>query len=224
LFAITKYHWPICWTIWFIPFVRLTFPYWFWERVIPYTYFRLWVHGGCDRSAEDVYIILHGIWPYLPICCGLRCLTLNFVLGFWVMITFHTLLTFSHSKIYATITKISCRQSICKLIKNNVSTRTIFCLKVILKGLYEHAGRFFNLSYKWRNVFQANVLRFTFKKPNRGCLLLLGTWSHHWYIQGSVLAHLFLWFVIPTCVLRLITFWYLCHFSKVFFSLKTMEN
>jgi hypothetical protein len=30
---------------------------------------------------------------------------------------------------------------------------------------------------------------------NRGCLLLLGTWSHLWYIRGSVLAHLFLWLV-----------------------------
>jgi hypothetical protein len=80
------------------------------------------------------------------------------------MITFHTLLTFSHGKIYATITKMFCRQSIYKLIKNNVATRTIFCLKVILGGLYEHAGRFFNLSYKWRNVFEANVLRFTLKK------------------------------------------------------------
>jgi hypothetical protein len=55
----------------------------------------------------------------------------------------------SHSKIYATITKISCRQSIYKLIKSNVATRTFFFfyLKVILRGLYEHAGRFFNLSY-----------------------------------------------------------------------------
>jgi CTP:phosphocholine cytidylyltransferase-like protein len=33
---------------------------------------------------------------------------------------------YSHSQIYATITKISCRQSIYKLIKNNVATRTIF--------------------------------------------------------------------------------------------------
>jgi hypothetical protein len=49
---------------------------------------------------------------------------------------------------------------------------------------------------------------------NRGCLLLLGTWSHLWYIQRSVLAHLFLWFVIPTCILRLITLWYLSHFIE----------
>jgi hypothetical protein len=49
---------------------------------------------------------------------------------------------------------------------------------------------------------------------NRGCLLFLGTWSHFQYIWGSVLAHLFL-FVIPTCVLRLITLWYLSHFILV---------
>jgi hypothetical protein len=47
---------------------------------------------------------------------------------------------------------------------------------------------------------------------NRGCLLLLGTWSHLRYMQGSLLAHLFLWYVIPTCVLRLITLWYPSHF------------
>jgi hypothetical protein len=51
------------------------------------------------------------------------------------------------------------------LIENNVATRTIFYLKVILRGLYEHAGRFFNLSFTWRNVFQANVLRFTLINP-----------------------------------------------------------
>jgi hypothetical protein len=49
---------------------------------------------------------------------------------------------------------------------------------------------------------------------DRGCILLLGTWSQLRYIQGSVLAHhLFLWLVIPTCVSRLITLWYLKHFS-----------
>jgi hypothetical protein len=50
---------------------------------------------------------------------------------------------------------------------------------------------------------------------NRGCLLLLGTWSHLRYIRGSVLAHLFLWFVFPTCILRLITLWYLSHFINL---------
>jgi hypothetical protein len=28
LFTITNYHWPICWMICFIQFVRLSFPYW----------------------------------------------------------------------------------------------------------------------------------------------------------------------------------------------------
>jgi hypothetical protein len=46
---------------------------------------------------------------------------------------------------------------------------------------------------------------------NRGCLLLLGTWSHLLYIRGYLLAHLFLWLVTPTCVSRLITLWYLSH-------------
>jgi hypothetical protein len=47
---------------------------------------------------------------------------------------------------------------------------------------------------------------------DRGCLLFLGTWSYLRYIRGSVLAHWFLWFVILTCVSRLITLWYLSHF------------
>jgi hypothetical protein len=50
---------------------------------------------------------------------------------------------------------------------------------------------------------------------NMGCLPLLHTWFHLRYIRGSVLAHLFLRFVIPTCVLRLITLWYLSHFIEI---------
>jgi hypothetical protein len=55
LFAITNYHWSICWMICFIQFFRQSFPYWLWRRVIPYTWFRQSAHGGCDRSAEDAY-------------------------------------------------------------------------------------------------------------------------------------------------------------------------
>jgi hypothetical protein len=47
---------------------------------------------------------------------------------------------------------------------------------------------------------------------DRGCLLLLGTWSHLWYIRGSLFAHLFLWLVIIACDWRLITLWYSSHF------------
>jgi hypothetical protein len=36
LFATSNYHWHICWMICFIQFVRLSFPYWLWQRVIPY--------------------------------------------------------------------------------------------------------------------------------------------------------------------------------------------
>jgi hypothetical protein len=48
----------------------------------------------------------------------------------------------------------------------------------------------------------------------RGCLLLLGTCTHFRYVRGSVLAHLFLCLLIPTCVSRLITLWYLGQFLK----------
>jgi hypothetical protein len=49
-------------------------------------------------------------------------------------------------------------------------------------------------------------------------ILLLGTWSHLRYAdhtRASVLVHSFLWLVIPTCVSRLITVWYLSHFTHV---------
>jgi hypothetical protein len=49
---------------------------------------------------------------------------------------------------------------------------------------------------------------------NRWCLFLLGNRSLLRYIRGFVLAHLFLWFVFPIFVLRLITLWYLSHFIK----------
>jgi hypothetical protein len=38
-------------------------------------------------------------------------------------------------------------------------------------------------------------------------------WSHLRYFGGSVLAHLFVWIVIPTCISRLTTLWYLGHFT-----------
>jgi hypothetical protein len=92
LFAITNHHWPIYWMICFIQFVRLSFPYWIWRRVILYTQFRLRAHGGCDRSAEDAHSSLApdptfafvGV-PYCP--------TLDFVIVFWTMVTFYALLT-----------------------------------------------------------------------------------------------------------------------------------
>jgi hypothetical protein len=63
-----------------------------WRRVIPYTWYRLRAHGRCDRSAEDAYSsaapdhTLAFVW-------GLCCPTLDFVIAFWIMITFYTLLT-----------------------------------------------------------------------------------------------------------------------------------
>jgi hypothetical protein len=55
LFEITNHYWPICGLICFILFVRLSFPYRLWQRVIPYTSFRLRAHAGCDRSVGDAY-------------------------------------------------------------------------------------------------------------------------------------------------------------------------
>jgi hypothetical protein len=47
---------------------------------------------------------------------------------------------------------------------------------------------------------------------DRGCLLLLDTWHHLWYVRGSGLAHLFLWLVIRTCLSGLTSLWNLSHF------------
>jgi hypothetical protein len=47
---------------------------------------------------------------------------------------------------------------------------------------------------------------------NRGCLLLLGTWSHLWYIQRSVYAHSLI--CMSYRLMRLITDRYFCHFIQ----------
>jgi hypothetical protein len=39
----------------FMQFVRVSIPYWLWRQVIPFTYFQLRAHGGCDQSAVDAY-------------------------------------------------------------------------------------------------------------------------------------------------------------------------
>jgi hypothetical protein len=77
LFAITNYPWPICWMICSIQFVRLSFPYWLWRRVI-LSYFRLRAHGRCDRSAEDAYSSAAPD-PTFAFVGGPCCPTLDFV-------------------------------------------------------------------------------------------------------------------------------------------------
>jgi hypothetical protein len=49
LFAITIYHWTICCVICFIRFVKLAFPYYLWQQVIPNkSSWRVWpVSRGC---------------------------------------------------------------------------------------------------------------------------------------------------------------------------------
>jgi hypothetical protein len=48
-------------------------------------------HGGCDMSAEDVYIFVAPD-PTFAFVVGPCCPTLDFVIVFWIMITFYTLL------------------------------------------------------------------------------------------------------------------------------------
>jgi hypothetical protein len=94
LFAITNYHIPLWWMICFIQFLRLSFPYWLWQWVILYSQFRLRAYGGCDRWAEDAYSS-EVPDPTLSIVGGLCCPTLDFVIAFLIMITFHTLFIFA---------------------------------------------------------------------------------------------------------------------------------
>jgi hypothetical protein len=88
---ITYYHWLICWMICFTFFVRLSFPYLLWWRVIPYPIYliltkgsrRVWpVSRGC--------LLLHGTGSYLRICrrSELPC-TGDFLCVLWIMITFY---------------------------------------------------------------------------------------------------------------------------------------
>jgi hypothetical protein len=92
LFVIPKYHWPICLMICFILFVRLSFSYWLWRRVIPYTLFWLSAHGRCDRSTEDAYYSAAPDSTFTFVG-GPCCPTLDFVFAFWIVIAFCTLLT-----------------------------------------------------------------------------------------------------------------------------------
>jgi hypothetical protein len=49
-------------------------------------------HGGCDRSAEDAYSFATPD-PTFAFVGGPFCLTLDFVIAFWTMVTFYALLT-----------------------------------------------------------------------------------------------------------------------------------
>jgi hypothetical protein len=68
LFAITNYHWHICWKTCFLQFV------------------------GCDRSAEDDYSSAAPD-PTFAFSGGPCCTTLDIVIAFWIMIMFYTLVT-----------------------------------------------------------------------------------------------------------------------------------
>jgi hypothetical protein len=64
------------------------------DTLILTTNFRVWNvnHGGCDRSAEYAYSSATPD-PTIAFVGGLCCPTLDFVIAFWIMIIFYTLLT-----------------------------------------------------------------------------------------------------------------------------------
>ena len=81
-------------------------------------------------------------------------------------------------------------------------------------GMHELLNGFCSLKVHCRHVLQSIPL---FMLKNEIMIFslvfyILGTWSHLRYIRGSVLAHFFIWLVIPTCISRLITLRYLGHF------------
>jgi hypothetical protein len=57
-----------------------------------YTITFLFLHGGCDPSAEDAYSTTAPIRTF-ALVRGLYWPTFDFVIAFWIMIAFYTLLT-----------------------------------------------------------------------------------------------------------------------------------
>jgi hypothetical protein len=74
MMTITNHRWPICWI--FIPFLRLSFPYYHWWY--GFLYAKFWHRGpsGVWPVGRGCFI-LHDIWSYVHICHGVRT-TLNF--------------------------------------------------------------------------------------------------------------------------------------------------
>jgi hypothetical protein len=70
-----------------VSFFRLSFPHWFWRRVVLRAWFRLDACGGCDRLAEDA---CSSRVPDLAIafCWGSVLPTLDSCMFYWIMITF----------------------------------------------------------------------------------------------------------------------------------------
>jgi hypothetical protein len=65
MFAITNYHWLICWMVCFIVFVRLEGFFFILALTTgnPVYLIPTKVYSGCDRSAEDAYSSNHLILP-----------------------------------------------------------------------------------------------------------------------------------------------------------------
>jgi hypothetical protein len=66
----TNSHWPMC----RMPFVRLTFPYWFWRQIIPFSLCRLGVHGRYAWQQTMITLPRHQIIPLhlLGVCVGIH--------------------------------------------------------------------------------------------------------------------------------------------------------
>jgi hypothetical protein len=156
--------------------------HWLWQLITPHSWSWNWAHGRCDLSTGDAYSARHLIPPLL-------------FLGVLVSLIFTV-----DSSIYPNLTLILTADSFVSL------TRLT----------YFHSG-LFRLPHMDTLIlttdFAFEIGHTAVLTARQGCLhvLLLGTLSHLPYIWRSMLAHLFLWLVIPTCVLRLITFWYPSH-------------
>jgi hypothetical protein len=71
--------------------------YWFWHtefeiRIIPFAWYGDEAYGGCDGSAEDIYSSMAPDSTFAFVG-GPYCPSLNFVIPYWTVITFHTLLS-----------------------------------------------------------------------------------------------------------------------------------
>jgi hypothetical protein len=208
----------------FRPFLAHTL----WRRNTPHLWSRNWAYGGCDRSAGDAYA------SYAPdrtpcvskgpcksnFYCGLFLLpdwTLILTTGLSVYLTGHWFWqqvcpsTWSGHWFWPQVCPSTWSghwfwPQVCPFtwLDTDFDCGFVRLLEVLI--LIADSS----IYLIWTQVFTTDlsVEKWGLRQVwpvDRGCLLLLGTWSHLRYVRGSVLAHLFLWLVIPTCVSKLIT-------------------
>jgi hypothetical protein len=124
LFSHTTFLWATCCLICFIPIVKPFLTHWSWLRVVPFIERGNRPHGGCDRSAGDVYssmvpdpttIIFRGpctpiLWFVFPVRV-MRLITDRYFCNFIFVIFMFTVNTIKHEDFHFAIILILTLQS-----------------------------------------------------------------------------------------------------------------